>query len=346
MAVRTRKTFSGPCQKCSERRHKARECGRVGVESGPVEVKEKPTRSRHKPRHRTESGSQIEEKGRKGQRAAERVSKDKATARRPGTATMAKTTAGVSLATLASSPEPHMVSWQVDDPTADAANPNATRTGPTRPEDESSNPPEALRSTSLEGGSRTGVSDELGKVPDDEMTISQSTWMPRDESPCREVHGVARSHEEAAGVVVEGGEAGERTCTGDDEERQARERINDGDSETASQQVDDEATDTPNPHAKCTGPTRPVGTSHDPADELSGEREGGGVAESEPEAVSTPIEGRSGQMPTDRADKAKPLGDGPSGMAKVRGAKVQGGGYGGGRGSGDGTTNDASDESQ
>ena len=90
----------------------------------------------------------------------------------------------------------------------------------------------------------------------------------------------------------------------------------------------------------------PVGTSHDPADELSGEREGGGVAESEPEAISTPIEGRSGRMPTDRADEAKLLGDNPSGMAKVRGAKVQGGGYESGRGSDNGMTNSASDESQ
>ena len=89
-----------------------------------------------------------------------------------------------------------------------------------------------------------------------------------------------------------------------------------------------------------------MGTSHDPADELSGEREGGGVAEFEPEAVSMPIEGWSGRMPTNRADEAKPLGNGPSGVAKVRGAKVQGGGYGGGRGSGDGTANDASDESR
>ena len=64
-----------------------------------------------------------------------------------------------------------------------------------------------------------------------------------------------------------------------------------------------------------------MGTSHDPADELSGEREGGRVAKSEPEAVSTPIEGRSGRMPTDRADEAKPLGDDPSSVAKVQGAK-------------------------
>ena len=39
------------------------------------------------------------------------------------------------------------------------------------------NPPEGLPSTSLEGGSRTGVSDKLGKVPNNEMTILQSTWM-------------------------------------------------------------------------------------------------------------------------------------------------------------------------
>ena len=155
---------------------------------------------------------------------------------------------------------------------------------------------------------------------------------------------MARSHEEAAGVDVEGGEAGKRTRAGNDEECRACERIDDGETKTAGQQVDDKAIDTPNPHAKCAGPTRPVGTSHDPADELSGEQEGGGVSKSE--SVSMPIEGRSGRMATDRADKAKPLGDSPSGMVKMRGAKVQGGGYGGGRGSSDGMTNNASDESQ
>ena len=284
MAARTRKTFDGACQKCGERGHKARKCRTVSIESEEPRVEEKPTRSRHKPRHRTESGSRVEEKGRKGERATARAGGHEAAA----------TTVGVSLATSASSPEPNMASWQVDNPTADTANPNATRARPTRPEDESSNPPEALPSTSLEGGSQTGASDELGRVPNDETTKSQSTWMPRDESPSGEVHGVARSHEEAAGVDVEGGEAGERTRTGDDEERRARERIDDRETGMAGRQVDDEATDTPNPHAKCAGPTRPVGTSHDPADELSGEREGGGVAESEPEPISTPIEGWSG----------------------------------------------------
>ena len=217
------------------------------------------------------------------------------------------TTVSMSLAASASSPEPHMVSWQVDDPTIDAANPNVTCTRPTRPEDESHNPPKGLPSMPLEGR-RTGASDKLSEVPNDETTTSQSMWMPRDESPSGEVHGVARSHEEAAGVDVEGGEAGERTRTGDDEERRAHEHIDDCETETASQQVDDEATDTPNPHAKCTGPTRPVGTSHDPANELFGEREGGRVAEPKPEAVSTPIEGRSSRMATDRADEPKELG--------------------------------------
>ena len=206
VAARTRKTFGRPCRKCGERGHKACECRTVSIES---------------------ESSRVEEKGKKGQRAAKRVSKDEAAARRPGTVTTAKTTAGMSLATPVSSPEPDMASWQVDNPTADAVNPNATCAGPTRPADELSNPPEALPSTSLEGGSRTGTSDELGRVPNDETTITQSTWMPRDESPSREVHGVARSHEEAAGVDVEGGEASERTRTGDDEERQVRERIDD-----------------------------------------------------------------------------------------------------------------------
>ena len=143
--------------------------------------------------------------------------------------------------------------------------------------------------------------------------------MPRDESPSGEVHGVARSHKEAAGVNVKGGEAGERTRTGDDEERRVCERINDRETGMASRQVDDEATDTPNPHAKCAGPTRPVGTLHDLADKLFGEREGGRMAESESESVSTPIEGRSGRMATDHADKPKELGDDPSNMASPDG---------------------------
>ena len=44
---------------------------------------------------------------------------------------------------------------------------------------------------------------------------------------------MARSHEEAVGVDVKGGEASERTRTGNNEEHRARERIDDGDSETA-----------------------------------------------------------------------------------------------------------------
>ena len=83
----------------------------------------------------------------------------------------------------------------------------------------------------------------------------------------------------------------------------------------ASQQVHDEATDTPNPHAKCTGPMRPVGTSHNPADKLFGEQEGGRAAESESESVSMPIEGWSGRMATDCTDEPKELGDDPSDMA-------------------------------
>ena len=299
VAACTRKTFDRACQKCGERSHKVRECRRVRVKSESVAAEEKLTRSCHKLRCRTESGSQIKEEGRKGQRAAKRVSKDEAAARRLGTATMAKMTAGMSLATPASSPEPDMASWQVDDPTADTANPNVICAGPTRPEDESSNPPEALPSTSLKGGSWTGVSDKLGKDPVDESTTMQPTWMPRDAKSSGEVHEVARSHEEAAGDEVTGGEAGKRTRTSDNEEHQACECIDDRETKTAGQQVDDKATDTPNPHAKCTGLTRPVGTSHDPANELSGEREGGRVAKSEPEAISAPIEGWSGQMPTD-----------------------------------------------
>jgi hypothetical protein len=105
---------------------------------------------------------------------------------------------------------------------------------------------------------------------------------------------VARSHEEAVGVDVEGGEADERIRTSDDEESRARERIDDWETEMASQPVNDKAADTPDPHAKCTEPTRPVGTSHNPADEPPGEREG----VEEPESISMPIKGWSGRMAT------------------------------------------------
>ena len=71
------------------------------------------------------------------------------------------------------------------------------------------------------------------------------------------------------------------------------ERVSASTTVTPKRQVDQsEATDTPNPHTKCAGPTRPVGTLHDPADEPSGMREGGGVTKSE--SVSMLIEGRSG----------------------------------------------------
>jgi hypothetical protein len=199
------------------------------------------------------------------------------------------------------------------------------------------NPPEEFSSMPLEGR-RTGASTKLSEVPNDEMTTAQSTWMPQDESPSGEVHGVARSHEEAAGVDVEGGEADERIRTSDDEESQARERIDDRETEMASQPVDDEAADTPDPHAKCAEPTRPVGTSHDPADELPGERED--VEESE--SVSMPIEGRSGRMATDRADEPRSLGDDPSDMLET----PEGGGTDCGQGSGDDATNGASGGSQ
>ena len=118
------------------------------------------------PRHCTE-GSRVKEKGRKGERATMRAGGHEATA----------TTAGMSLATSASSPEPHMASREAHDETSDAVNLNATRTRPTRPEDKSHNPPKGLLSMLLEGR-RTGVSDKLSEVPNDETTTSQSTWMP------------------------------------------------------------------------------------------------------------------------------------------------------------------------
>ena len=209
--------------------------------------------------------------------------------------------------------------WQGEahNETSDAANPNVTRTRPTRPEDKLHNPPKGLPSMLLEG-QRTGASDKLSEVPNDEMTTLQSMWMLRDESPSGEVHGVARSHKEAGGVDIEGGEASERTCTGDDEERRVHKCINDHETEMASRQVDDEATDTPNPHAKCTGPTRPVGTLHDPANELFGKREGGGMAKAK--SVSMLIEGWSGQVATNCADEVKLPGEDLSNKASGHGA--------------------------
>jgi hypothetical protein len=199
------------------------------------------------------------------------------------------------------------------------------------------NPPDQLPSTSLEGG-RIVPSNKLNKIRNDELKTMQPTWMPRDESPSGEVHGVVRGHEEAAGVDVEGGEAGERTCTGDDEECRACERIDDWEINMASQPVDDEATDTTNPHATCAGPTRSVGTSHNPADEPPGEREGVKKAKS----VSMLIEGRSGRMATDRADEPRSLGDDLSDMLET----PEGGGTDCGRGSGDIATKGASGGSQ
>ena len=97
--------------------------------------------------------------------------------------------------------------------------------------------------------------------------------------------------------------------------------------ETTSQQVDNEATDTMNPHAKCAGPTRPVETPHEPANKWFDKQEGGRMAKAE--SVSTPIEGWSGQMPIDHTDDAKSLGDDPSDMAE----ESQGVGMGSKRGS-------------
>ena len=58
-------------------------------------------------------------------------------------------------------------------------------------------------------------------------------WMPQDAKSSGKVHEVVRSHEEAVGDKVEGEEAGERTHTGNDEEWQAHEWINDCETKTA-----------------------------------------------------------------------------------------------------------------
>ena len=151
MAVHTR---NRACWKCGKRGHKACKCGKVRVESGSIKVEEKPPRSCHKLRHRMESGSQIEEKGRKGERATTRAGGHEATA----------TAVSMSLAASASSPlaEPHMASWEAHDKTSDAANLNTTCDRPTRPENELHNSPKGLLSMLLEGGSWTGASNKLG----------------------------------------------------------------------------------------------------------------------------------------------------------------------------------------
>ena len=88
--------------------------------------------------------------------------------------------------------------------TADAASPNATSAGTTRPGDMSYNPPDEAQSISLEGR-RCGASDKLSEVPnDDRSTTTQLTWTPQDDESSGEVHEVAKSHEEAAGEDFEG----------------------------------------------------------------------------------------------------------------------------------------------
>ena len=81
-------------------------------------------------------------------------------------------------------------------------------------------PPEELLSTSLKGG-RTQVSDKLNKVWNDEFKTAQLMWMPHDKESGGEIHGVAKSHKEAARVDVEGGEVNEMSRTMNDGEHQA-----------------------------------------------------------------------------------------------------------------------------
>ena len=82
-------------------------------------------------------------------------------------------------------------------------------------------PPEELLSTSFKGG-RTQASDELNKVQNDEIETMQPMWMPHDEESGREVHGVVKSHKEAARVDVEGGEVDEMSHTMNDGEHKAK----------------------------------------------------------------------------------------------------------------------------
>ena len=79
--------------------------------------------------------------------------------------------------------------------------------------------PEELPSTSLEGG-RTQASDKLNKVRNDKFETVQLTWMPHDKESGKEVDEVVRSHEEAAGDEVEGGEVDETSHTTNDGEHQ------------------------------------------------------------------------------------------------------------------------------
>ena len=169
MAVHKPNSFNGPCQKCGECGHKARECESVKVKSGSAKVEEEPTGNRHKPKCHTEN-----------------------------------------------------------------LIPNPVKT-----------PPEELPSTSLEGG-RTQASDKLNKVLNDEIETAQPMWMPHDEELGGEFHGVAKSHEEAARVDVEGGGVDETSRMTNDGERQADMSMD----ETT-------ATTTANPPADANTPERP-----------------------------------------------------------------------------------------
>ena len=162
--------------------------------------------------------------------------------RRLGKETTAKLTDGVGLATPVSSPEPPTPTQVADNTTTDAANPNATSAGPTRPEGELHTPPDELPSPLLKGR-RSGASDELRKLPVDESTATQPTWTPQVKRPSREVHGVAKNHKKAAEADVEGGEVNELAHMMNDGSRPSKDP---GDMTGDSKHRPDEPTEPPN----------------------------------------------------------------------------------------------------
>ena len=275
MAVRTQKTFGGPCRKCSECGHKAHECKLVKVKSGSAKVEEEPTGNCRKPKCRTE-------------------------------------------------------------------NPISFKT-----------PPEELPSTSLEGG-RTQASDELNKVWNDKIKTVQPMWMPHNEESGGEVHGVVKSHKEAARVDVEGGEVNETSRTTNDGECQ----VNTSMDETAAMTMANPPADTSAPSQPSIPPEQQdgqdtTGNAGASMHQLNGaqtsspRRQDGATTSVHNSAQSARCADSTITDHWQRHEDAYVEDRGGSGMGNVEGhGEVQGGGYGGGRGSGDSTTNNASNESR
>jgi hypothetical protein len=355
-AVRTTNAFGGTCWKCREVGHRVWDCKKVSNRS-EMGIGHLPGHRRHRKRKRDiEDLQRVEAKGWRGERIAEKAGGQETTAKRLGDEATDDTTTGTiltapvgnhkedkgnSVNARRTSIMPHetqTASQAADDTTADVANLNATSAEPTRPEDVSYNLPDRLPSTPLEGR-RTGASAKLSEVPNNDTTTSQSMWMLRDESPSREVHGVARSHEEAVGVDVEGGEVSDE----------------DGKVETSTDETA-AATSAPSqpsmpPDGRegqdTTGNTGASMHQLNGAQTASPRRHDGATTSVRKSAQSA---GRADNTNADhqqRREDAHMEGRGGSGNGDVEGqGKVQGGGYEGGRGSSDGAAKTANDESR